>query len=171
MEKYIGKYRLIIIETPDKNNNMYKKAIEQYEKYKRDFDILSTIVKSKVIEKSKFTIKLYGIDGTLKYKTNTFKNWNEFINLIKEMPMQKNVSKLTLFSDYHPEMSKKNLGYKNKEVALNTIKLIKDKPLRYQFLIINTMYYRAKYHYKQTKEMREAMKIFKKWLDEYKKID
>ena len=39
---------------------------------------------------------------------------------------------------------------------------------QYKFQVINTMYYRAKHHKNQTKNMREAMKVFKKWLDNRK---
>jgi hypothetical protein len=160
-----SKYRMIIIETPDKENINFIKAKEKLKKYKKDFDMLSTVVKNKIA--IKFAIKLYGLDGKIKYETNKFTSWKEFIKLIKNMPMQKSISKLTLYSDYHPETSLKKTGFKNMEVAKNTIKLLEGKPKTYQFLVINTMYNRAKYHPNQTKEMRQAMKIFKKWLNEY----
>jgi hypothetical protein len=35
--------------------------------------------------------------------------------------------------------------------------------------IIHAMFYRAKFHPNKTKEMKEAMKILKNWLDNYKK--
>lgn len=35
----------------------------------------------------------------------------------------------------------------------------------YQKQVVNTMYNRAKYHPHQTDGMKEAMKVFKKWLD------
>jgi hypothetical protein len=34
--------------------------------------------------------------------------------------------------------------------------------------VVNTMYNRAKYHANQTDGMRDAMKIFKKWLNNKK---
>ena len=73
----------------------------------------------------------------------------------------------TLYSDEHPEKSLKNTGYKNKLSAINTLKLIKKRSQHYQFTVINTMYYRAKNHQNKTKDMEEAMKIFKMWLDTY----
>jgi len=71
----------------------------------------------------------------------------------------------SLYEDKHPKTSLKGTGYKNKEKALQTIKLVKDKPLTYQFQVINTMYNRAKYHPHRTKDMEEAMKVFKIWIE------
>ena len=73
----------------------------------------------------------------------------------------------TLYLDEHPDKSLKNTGYKDKETALNTINLIKKRSKKYQFDVINTMYNRAKYHPYQTKDMKEAMKIFKQWLKKF----
>lgn len=73
----------------------------------------------------------------------------------------------SLYEDKHPKTSLKGTGFKNKEKALDTIKLVKAKPKTYQFQVINTMYNRAKYHPHRTEDMLEAMKVFKKWLDEY----
>lgn len=42
--------------------------------------------------------------------------------------------------------------------------------LKYQFDVINTMYFRAKYHPYRNKEMEEAMIIFKLWLNKYSKL-
>ncbi len=70
----------------------------------------------------------------------------------------------SLYSDDHPTTSTKGTGFKNKQKALDTLKIIKDRDIIYQKQVVNTMYNRAKYHPYQTKEMREAMKVFKKWL-------
>lgn len=74
-----------------------------------------------------------------------------------------------LYSDKNPKNTIKGLGYKNKEKAKFTIDRVKSYSIKYQFQVINTMYNRAKFHKNKTKEMEEAMKIFKKWLDKYKK--
>ncbi len=71
----------------------------------------------------------------------------------------------SLYEDKHPQTSLKGTGFKNKEKALHTIKIISDKPINYQKQVVNTMYNRAKYHPYQTKDMKEAMKVFKEWLD------
>jgi hypothetical protein len=71
----------------------------------------------------------------------------------------------SLYEDKHPEKSTKGTGFKNKEKAIDTLKIIKDRDLIYQKQVVNTMYNRAKYHPYQTTEMKEAMKIFKDWLN------
>jgi hypothetical protein len=85
--------------------------------------------------------------------------------------MEKNNSKKSnskLYTDDHPDTSTQGTGFKNKETALKTIKLINKRCLKYQFDVINTMYNRAKYHPHQTNEMKDAMNVFKEWLKDYK---
>lgn len=60
-------------------------------------------------------------------------------------------------------------GYGNAKKARETLKNIKKFDIKYQVQVVNTMYNRAKYHANQTKDMREAMIILKKWLQKYKK--
>lgn len=164
LEKYKNKYRVILIYYSD-DTKILKSS---YNLYKKQLDMLSTIVK--FIKYEKFSIKLYGIDGKLKYQTNKLlTSWEKIINIIKNMPMQKQLSNLSLYSDYHPNTSKKNLGFKNIITAINTINAIKNESITYQTLVINTMYNRAKYHPYQTNDMKQAMKIFKKWLLNNKK--
>uniref|UniRef100_A0A6C0DZ97 Uncharacterized protein n=1 Tax=viral metagenome TaxID=1070528 RepID=A0A6C0DZ97_9ZZZZ len=70
----------------------------------------------------------------------------------------------SLYEDKHPQSSTKGTGYKDKQKALDTLEIIKNRDLIYQKQVVNTMYNRAKYHPNQTKNMKEAMKIFKTWL-------
>lgn len=71
----------------------------------------------------------------------------------------------TLYSpNKNPKKSVKNTGFKNKEKALETIKIIKHLDKIKQKQIITTMYYRAEYHPYKTKDMKEAQKVFKQWL-------
>ena len=72
---------------------------------------------------------------------------------------------LSLYADDHPETSTKGTGFKDKQKAIDTLEIIKDRDLKYQKQVVLTMYNRAKHHPHQTKEMRDAMKIFKDWLD------
>ena len=105
--------------------------------------------------------------GILKKK---YKNINvkKILKDIEKMPMgHLRNENLSLYEDYKPETTIKNLGFKNKEKAIYTIKKIKNKSLKYQKSVINTMYNRAKYHPNRTKDMEDAMKIFKKWLNKY----
>jgi len=78
--------------------------------------------------------------------------------------------KAQLYNDLHPDKSLKNTGFKDRNTAIKTIKMISKRSLRYQFDVINTMYNRAKYHPHITNEMKDAMAIFKKWLKNYSKL-
>ena len=75
--------------------------------------------------------------------------------------MRKNTS---LYEDKHPESSTKGTGFKNKQKAIDTLEIIKNRDLIYQKQVVNTMYNRAKHHPHQTENMREAMKVFSDWL-------
>ena len=77
--------------------------------------------------------------------------------------MKKKVN-TSLYEDKHPKSSTKGTGFKNKEKAMVTLEIIKDKDIIYQKQVVNTMYNRAKYHPHQTESMREAMVVFEKWL-------
>jgi hypothetical protein len=161
-----NKYYFLII-NGTKNDKNYISCIEDIiddnYKIKKTLDYLS--IKIKKQKNDEFSVKLYDLDNNIIYQKNqyNYKMWNIIMNKVKYNINVK--SKLSLYADYHPDTSKKNLGFKNKEIALKTIKLIKNKPIIYQFQVINTMYNRAKYHPWQTKDMIEAMKVFKKWLN------
>ena len=76
-----------------------------------------------------------------------------------------NNSKSKLYADDHPELSTKGTGFKDEKIAINTIKIISSRSLKYQFDVVNTMYNRAKFHPNQTLDMKKAMRIYKKWLN------
>ena len=61
----------------------------------------------------------------------------------------------------------KGTGYGTAERARKTLKLLKGKPIGYQRQVIGTLDYRAKHHKFQTKGMRNAMKLYGKWLNKY----
>lgn len=82
--------------------------------------------------------------------------------------MKKKVN-TSLYFDKHSQSSTKGTGFKNKLKAIETLKIIKDRDIIYQKQVVNTMYNRAKYHPHQTEEMREAMKVFEKWLQKNNK--
>jgi len=79
--------------------------------------------------------------------------------------MKKNINK-SLYSDNHPKTSTKGTGFKDKQKALDTLEIIKNRDLTYQKQVVTTMYNRAKYHPHQTPDMKEAMKVYAKWLKE-----
>ena len=74
---------------------------------------------------------------------------------------------MDLYSDNNPKTTTKGLGFKDKQTALNTIKIIKNRNLVYQKQVIITMYHRAKYHPYRNKKMEDAMNIYKKWMDKH----
>jgi hypothetical protein len=92
--------------------------------------------------------------------------------------MPKKVNK-SLYEDKHPKTSTKGTGFKNKQKALDTLKHFLKKYIKKAmqnkleflqfFKLCNGMYNRAKYHPYQTTSMREAIKIFSKWLAKVKK--
>lgn len=60
---------------------------------------------------------------------------------------------------------KSNYGYSNAQKAFNTIKYLKNKSQKIKMAIANTLLQRATYHPNQTKGMRDAIKIFKRYID------
>jgi hypothetical protein len=70
----------------------------------------------------------------------------------------------SLYEDKHPLTSTKGTGFKDKQKALDTLEIIKYRNIVYQKQVVLTMYNRAKYHPYQTKSMRDAMRVFKRWL-------
>lgn len=49
-----------------------------------------------------------------------------------------------------------------------TVNTIKNRPIRYQVNVIATMLGRAKKHPHKTQEMNDAIKVFSKWMSNYK---
>lgn len=161
-------YRILLVETPDYYNKKYLNTKELYQENIKEFHKRYIVLKTKLTD-GKFKIKLIGFDNSVMAEYSKL-NPNKIFNKIDSGPMA-NVkgSNLSLYSNYNPETSEKNVGFKDKEKALYTIDKIKKRPLRYQVYLISTMLGRAKNHPHQTKEMRDAIKIFQKWLDEYHK--
>lgn len=52
------------------------------------------------------------------------------------------------------------IGYGTAEKARASIRKIRKMPLAYRHQAATTMYYRAKYHAKQTADMRQSMKVW-----------
>lgn len=72
------------------------------------------------------------------------------------------------------EQTIQGAGFKNKEKALETIRLLEDRDITYQFNFINSMYNRAKVVLKSTTDhekvnnITEAIDVFQSWIDDYK---
>ena len=168
MDKYKWKYRILLIETPDYDNKSYKDIDKLYNENIKELH--KRYVKKIVKIRNNFVIKLIGFDGTEKFR-GTKVILKKLTDLIDSMPMSKNADpkNLSLFSDYNPETTVPNLGFKDKEKAEYTIDVIKSKSLKYQVSVVSTMLGRAKNHPNQTKGMRDAIKVFEKWLKDYHK--
>lgn len=61
------------------------------------------------------------------------------------------------------------IGYATKKKARKSIKLIAKEPLSYQMQVAVTMFYRAKHHAHQTKNMRDSMKVWGSWIKLHRK--
>ena len=152
-----------------KKNNFLKK----YNNYKNELEKrnVKLVVKSNNKRSQLFNISLYGYNGLLKYVTNKVNSIVTIIKKIDAMPLGRieKIKSIELYTDAHPKSTIKGTGYKDKETALKTLELIKEKPLNKQFLIVNVLYQRAKYHKHQTKSILQAMNVFEKWLKKHKK--
>lgn len=79
-----------------------------------------------------------------------------------------------LFGTETTENTFQGAGFKDKEKALETLRLLDGRDPPYQFQIVNSMYNRAKVIYKRTTDkdkrqnLNEAIDVFEKWIDDYK---
>jgi hypothetical protein len=64
----------------------------------------------------------------------------------------------------HPRL--RGLGYGDATRATRSVKRLAKMPYAYQIQAGQTMYFRAKYHAKQTSGMRAAMRIYSRFLRE-----
>ena len=174
MRKYRWKCRVLLVKTPDYKNLKYKKAKKLYQNNIKQFHKRVVKLISKKTSNN-FSIELFGFDGT---KKQTFQNFDsrKIFKIIDKMPISKvlknkkiKLLNLSLFSDYNPKTTTYGLGFKNKEKALYTIKAIKKRNLKYQVNVIATMLGRAKKHPYKNKNMRDAIKVFSSWMENYKK--
>ena len=174
IKKYRWKCRVLLVKTPDYKNLKYKKAKKLYQTNIKQFHKRVVKLISKKTSNN-FSIELFGFDGT---KKQTFQNFDsqKIFKTIDKMPMSKVLKdkkikplNLSLFSDYNPKTTTHGLGFKDKKKALYTLKAIKNRDLKYQVNVVATMLGRAKKHPSQTEEMREAIVVFNKWMNGYKK--
>ena len=173
LSKYKWKYRILLIFIDSYKNSKYLKIKEEYQKNIKEFHKRHVKLLTSRSKEHKFNVQVIGFDGKVKKNYKTF-NSNRIFKLIDTMPMAKleskiNAKNLSLYSDYNPKTTIKGLGFKDKEKAVYTLKRIKNEPIKYQVSVVNTMIGRAKNHPNKTKGMEDAIKIFSKWLKDYKK--
>ena len=75
---------------------------------------------------------------------------------------------MAVFND-NPKGKRTKLGYGSANKARRSVKLLKKESHQRQFQSAHTLYYRAKYHKHQTKGMRNAQKIYGKFLKTLKR--
>ena len=174
IKKYKWKCRILIVKTPDYTSSKYRLAKELYQKNIKDFHKRFIKLVSKKVN-TNFSIELLGFDGEKKRIFKTF-NTKKILKITDQMPMSKvfkNKNKkplnLSLFSDYNPKTTTQGLGFKDKAKAVYTLNKIKNRDQKYQINVVSTMLGRAKKHPSQTKGMREAILVFNKWINNYKK--
>ena len=163
-KKYLWKCRLLVLNTPNYSHPEYKRSKDLYQKEIKGFHKRYIKLVTKLDKSKKFKVTLIGFDGTKK-----------IFEIVDKMPMNKLIKdkkfkplNLSLFSDYKPETTLKGLGFKDKEKALFTVSAIKKRPIKYQVNVIATMLGRAKNHPNKTKDMNDAIVVFKKWMENYK---
>ena len=163
-----------MIKTPDYKNLEYKRAKELYQKNIKKFHKRVIKLSSKKINNN-FSVELFGFDGIKKRSIKSF-DIKKIFKIFDKMPMSKVLKNkkikplnLSLYSDYNPKTTTQGLGFKDKEKAIHTIKIIKNRDLKYQVNVIATMLGRAKKHPHKTKKMNEAIKVFSIWMKNYKK--
>ena len=163
-----------MIKTPDYKNLEYKRAKELYQKNIKKFHKRVIKLSSKKINNN-FSVELFGFDGIKKRSIKSF-DIKKIFKIFDKMPMSKVLKNkkikplnLSLYSDYNPKTTTQGLGFKDKEKAIHTIKIIKNRDLKYQVNVIATMLGRAKKHPHKTKNINEAIKVFSIWMKNYKK--
>jgi hypothetical protein len=75
-----------------------------------------------------------------------------------------------VFNDYPPgKKPRLRLGYGTANKARKSVKRLRKEPRQYQLQAAHTLYYRAKYHKYQTKGMKEAEKVYGKFIKTLKR--
>lgn len=137
---------------------------------KYDFEIRKEAIKKAIKKHGSLKILKYLV-LIRTYSKSNIKNFNRYskdIKFIQKLREDDKYKNLDLYSDNNPETTIKGLGFKNKDKAIYTINKIKKFDLTYQKNVVVTMYFRAKHHPNKTKDMKEAMKIFEKWMKKHK---
>lgn len=164
IKKYKDKQNIILFMTNSLARQDYKKKWEQYTKCKDFFIMRNTIMITGLHpSKSNFDILFIDMDQCKKIITN------QSINHIKQYVNSLYYIKENKLSIVPKDDSK--YGYKNKQKALQTIQLLKTKPIFEKLNTINRLTKRALYHPYRTSHMLESVRIFnsekKKLKDSY----
>ena len=173
IKKFKWKCRVLLIKTPNYKHQEYLKVKKIYQLQIKNFHKRTIKLVTKLVKKD-FSIILIDFDGkkimiskTLNVK-RLFKI-SDKSKLPKNLLDKKKLINLSLFSDYNPKTTTPGLGFKDKAKAIYTLNKIRNRDQKYQINVVSTMLGRAKKHPSQTKGMREAILVFNKWINNYKK--
>jgi len=173
IKKYKWKSRILLIKTPSYKDSEYLKTKKIYQKEIKNFH-KRTIKSITELVKKDFSIILIDFDGK-KIMISKKLNVKKLFKILDKSKFPKNLFdkkkliNLSLFSNYNPKTTTPGLGFKDKAKAIYTLNKIKNRDRKYQINVVSTMLGRAKKHPSQTKEMREAILVFNKWMNNYKK--
>lgn len=160
-----SQFFILTFTTPTYKNNEYIKNRDYYQHNLKKFHQLGIVKKTNLNQKSNFRLKLTLQNETL--WTNKKIIWSQIKKVCSQMNIKS--SNLSLYSDYNPQCSQKTFGFKNKDKALDTLRQLQEKPLKYQLQVITTMLGRAKYHPYKNKDMDQAIGVFENWVINYHK--
>ena len=169
LEKYKWKSRILLVITPNFKDKSYLKAKKIYQSKIKEFHKRNVKLICKSNKNKTFSVNLIGFDGKSKKMMNDL-NYKLVFQIIDKMPLNKKIKpvNLSLYSDYNPKTTTHGLGFKNKEKAIFTINVIKNRPIKYQVNVVSTMLGRAKHHPNKTKDMKGAIKVFDDWMKKHK---
>ncbi len=165
-------FRLLKVTYSNDKSKIKNKFKDQLDLFKNELKERNVKIKFlKNIKRSDlFEIKLYGYDNELKYISNKINCLPHIIKLIDNMPIGKIESKsINLYTNAHPQSTIQGLGFKNTQKVKNSLVLIQNKNIKYQQQVLTSLYYRAKYHPHQTKDMKKAILLLNKELKLIKK--
>ena len=170
LEKYKWKSRILFVSTPNYKEKKYLNVKKIYQEKIKEFHKRYIKLICKTDKKNNFSIDLIEFNGVSKKKLDKL-DYKVVFKTFNKMPLSNKIKpiNLSLFSDYNPKTTTKGLGFKNKEKALYTINIIKNRSTKYQVNVIATMLGRAKNHPNKTRGMNDAIKLFSDWMKQYKR--
>jgi hypothetical protein len=76
------------------------------------------------------------------------------------MPIRQSEINYSLYSDDNPKTTTPGLGFKHKNIATQSIAILKKLPKKQQTKIANLMIQRAKHHPHRNRDMEDAIQVY-----------
>lgn len=159
------KHRLLVITKGQIGNHSYIR-------YQNDSKTTSGIriqkernIRRKTVNGTPFTVVLFGYDGTEKRRWLYWPGWNAIARVVDTMPIRKQEINYSLYSDDSPNTTMKGLGFKNKQVAEQSIRKLQQSKLTSieKKRIANTMIQRNQFHAHRTDDMKQSNLVWKQF--------